>query len=103
MSKHVLAFMVLDAAEESATRHVFTGLVLQIGGAADIDRLFVEAPRPERQPAETSFEHAHAQGRKPVEKSAADKRGDEPHRPPGVGGGATDKDILPQIQVTRIV
>src|SRR5215469_7238905 len=49
--EHVLAFVVLDAAEEPAARHVFAGLVLEWCGAADIDRLLVHAPGPERQPA----------------------------------------------------
>src|SRR5690242_20492461 len=49
---HVLPFVVLDAAEEAAARHVFARLLLERSGAADIDRLLVHAPRPERQPAE---------------------------------------------------
>src|SRR6267154_1650727 len=56
--KHVLAFVVLDAAEEPAARHVFARLLLERSGAADIDRLLVHAPGPERQPAKAAFEHA---------------------------------------------
>src|ERR1700680_357748 len=48
--EHVLSLVVLDAAEEPAARHVFARLLLQRGGAADIDRLLVHASGPERQP-----------------------------------------------------
>ena len=46
MFEHVLALMVLDAAEEPAAFHVFARLHLQWRGAADIDRLLVHAPGP---------------------------------------------------------
>ncbi len=103
MSKHVLALVVLDAAEEPPARHVFAGLVLQGRDAADIDRLLVEAPSPERQPAKAAFEHPHAQCGIAVEEAAADERGDKPHRAPRVRRGAADKDVLPQIEVARVI
>src|SRR5438105_4846538 len=37
--EHVLAFVVLDAAEEPTARHVFARLLLEWSSAADIDRL----------------------------------------------------------------
>src|SRR6266404_5312527 len=56
MIEHVLAFVMLDAAEEPPARHVFAWRVLERRGAADIDRLLVHPPAPERQPAEAAFE-----------------------------------------------
>src|SRR5215831_13441265 len=49
--EHVLPFVMLDAAEEPSALHVFARLLLERGGAADINRLLVHAPGPERQPA----------------------------------------------------
>src|SRR6516162_6045763 len=48
MVEHVLAFVVLDATEEPAARHVFAWFLLERCGAADIDGLLVHAPGPER-------------------------------------------------------
>src|ERR1700758_5289811 len=67
--EHVLPFVVLDAAEEAAARHVFAGLLLERGGAADVDRLFVHAPSPEREPSEAAFEHPHPELRVLVEET----------------------------------
>src|SRR5262249_20744938 len=99
--QHVLAFMVLDAAKKPAARHISPRLWLPRATPPDIPRLLVEAPTPERQPAEAAFEDRHAQRREPVIEPAADKRCDKPHRAPRMGGGAADKDVLPQIQITR--
>src|SRR6516165_7465804 len=80
MVEHVLAFVVLDAADEPAARHVLAGLLLERRGAADIDRLLVHAPGPERQPAKAAFEDTHPQAWILVEEPATDKRPDKPHR-----------------------
>src|SRR5437868_11250954 len=100
--EHILAFVVLDAAEEPAARHVFARLLLEWSGAADIDRLLVHAPGPERQPAKAAFEHAHPQFRIFVEQAAADERADEPHCAPGMRGEPAEEDILPEVLIARV-
>src|ERR1700730_1567111 len=90
--EHVLPLVVLDAAEEPTARHVFAWLLLERRSAADIDRLLVHAPGPERQPTKAAFEHAHPQFRVFVEKPAADERADKPHGPPRMGGEPTEED-----------
>src|SRR5271169_4314278 len=101
--EHVLPFVVLDAAEEPAARHVFAGLLLEGCGAADINRLLVHTPGPERQPAEAAFENAHPQARILVEEAAADKRADKPHGTPRVGRQTAEEDVVPKILVARII
>src|ERR1700730_652992 len=77
--EHILPLVVFDAAEKPAAGHVFAGLLLERGGAADIDRLLVHASAPDGHPTEAAFEHAHSEAREPVEQPAADKRSDKPH------------------------
>src|SRR5262249_7837957 len=48
--EHVLSLLSLDAAEKAAARNVFARSMFERRGAADIDRLLIHAPRPERQP-----------------------------------------------------
>ena len=101
--EHVLPLVMLDAAEEPAARHVFARLLLERSGAADIDRLLVHAPCPERQPAEAAFENAHAQFRIAVEQPTADERADKAHRAPGVRRQAPEENILPEVLVPGII
>src|SRR6516162_2640866 len=101
--EHVLPFVVLDAAEEPAARHVFAGLLLEWGRAANIDGLFVHAPGPERQPTKTALEHPHPQLRIFVVEAAADEGTDKPHGAPGVSGEPAEEDILPKVLVARRV
>src|SRR6266704_2202915 len=42
--EHVLALLMLDAAEEAAARQVFARLPSELGGRADIGVLLVHAP-----------------------------------------------------------
>src|SRR5437867_5449996 len=67
--KHVLAFVLLDAAEEPSTGHVLAGSMLERGDAPDIDRLLVHTLGPEREPARAAFQDAHAQAGIPDRKS----------------------------------
>ena len=103
MLEHVLALVVLDAAEEASAHHVFARLHLQRRGAADVDRLLVHPPGPERQPAEAAFQHAHAQRRVPVEHAAADERRGETHRAPRMRGEPAEEDVVVQIAVAGII
>src|SRR3984893_17839040 len=93
--EHVLAFVVLDAAEKPAARHVFARLLLEGRGTADIDRLLVHAPGPERQPAKPAFEHAHPQARILIKEPAGDKRPDKAQGTTGVTRKTGEEDVSP--------
>src|SRR6266700_1449639 len=101
--EHVLALLMLDAAEEAAARQVLARLHLELGGAADIGVLLVHAPSPKRQPAKAAFEGTEAQARVAVEDPAADKRGYKSHRAPGMRGEAAEKDVVPKIEMAGVV
>src|SRR5215813_10496916 len=100
MVEHVLALVVLDAAEEAAARHIFAGLLLERCRSTDIDRLLGawtsrRSMSVERQPAKSAFEDTHTQARVFVKKPAANKRANKPHRPPGVGCQTSEEDVVP--------
>ena len=101
--QHVLALVMLDAAEEPAAHHVFGWRHFQWRGGTDIDRLLVHAPGPEWQPAEAAFQHAHAQPRIAVEHAPTDERRGEPHRAPGMRGKPAQEDVVVQVAVAGIV
>ena len=101
--EHVLAFVMLDAAEEPPAHHVFGGLQLQRCRAAHVDRLLVHAPGPEWQPPEAAFQHAHAQSRITIEQTRTDERRGEPHRAPRMRGKAAKEDVVVEIAIAGIV
>ena len=77
--------------KEPAAGDVVAGLVPQWRHAADIDRLLVHAPRPERQPAEAAFEDGQTQARITVE---------DPANPAGNDLSALLSGVWPELRAT---
>src|SRR5207245_10446112 len=101
--EHLLALVVLDAAEEAAAGHVLARRVLERRHDSYVHRLLVHPYGPEGKPCRAALQDAHAQARVAIHDAGADEGGHEAHAAPRVGRETTEKDVVPQILVAREV